>query len=259
MAAIEVLAPPTPTLRVGGCLASKWRAWRKAGAEPWTVKTLQKGYRLPFLQDLPPLVPVPKAFPSYRSDPVKARALSDEVEAMMEKGALEEAPPHTPGFYSRLFLVEKSTGGWRPVIDLSPLNHFVCQTKFSMETAASVLAAVRKGDFMASIDLSDAYFQVPIHPTSRKYLRFVHEGKTYQFRALCFGLATAPQVFTRIFSLISEWSHSRGIRLLRYIDDWLVLAKSAEEFQEAVNSILCLLYTSPSPRDGLLSRMPSSA
>ena len=27
----------------------------------------------------------------------------------------------------------------------------------------------------------------------------------------------------------------------------------------ATNSITCLLYTSPSPRDGLLSRMPSSA
>ena len=27
----------------------------------------------------------------------------------------------------------------------------------------------------------------------------------------------------------------------------------------AAQSILCLLYTSPSPRDGLLSRMPSSA
>ena len=27
----------------------------------------------------------------------------------------------------------------------------------------------------------------------------------------------------------------------------------------ADNPILCLLYTSPSPRDGLLSRMPSSA
>ena len=26
-----------------------------------------------------------------------------------------------------------------------------------------------------------------------------------------------------------------------------------------VNNIVCLLYTSPSPRDGLLSRMPSSA
>ena len=28
---------------------------------------------------------------------------------------------------------------------------------------------------------------------------------------------------------------------------------------EYTNSIICLLYTSPSPRDGLLSRMPSSA
>ena len=29
--------------------------------------------------------------------------------------------------------------------------------------------------------------------------------------------------------------------------------------QHYANGIICLLYTSPSPRDGLLSRMPSSA
>ena len=29
--------------------------------------------------------------------------------------------------------------------------------------------------------------------------------------------------------------------------------------EEEAASLLCLLYTSPSPRDGLLSRMPSSA
>ena len=29
--------------------------------------------------------------------------------------------------------------------------------------------------------------------------------------------------------------------------------------QSAAISMICLLYTSPSPRDGLLSRMPSSA
>ena len=31
------------------------------------------------------------------------------------------------------------------------------------------------------------------------------------------------------------------------------------EVQEHATPIICLLYTSPSPRDGLLSRMPSSA
>ena len=35
------------------------------------------------------------------------------------------------------------------------------------------------------------------------------------------------------------------------------MAKAGELFTDQV--IACLLYTSPSPRDGLLSRMPSSA
>ena len=44
------------------------------------------------------------------------------------------------------------------MIDLSPFNEFVQQTPFKMETAASVLLSVRKGDFLASINLKDAYF-----------------------------------------------------------------------------------------------------
>ena len=89
---------------------------------------------------------------------------------MLAKGALEIVLDPGPGFYSRLFLVEKATGGWRPVIDLPPLNGFVRQTPFKMETAASVLLSVRDGDFLASVDLKDAYFQIPVHRSSRKLL-----------------------------------------------------------------------------------------
>ena len=35
--------------------------------------------------------------------------------------------------------------------------------------------------------------------------------------------------------------------------------KKISFISEAHESFFCLLYTSPSPRDGLLSRMPSSA
>ena len=34
---------------------------------------------------------------------------------------------------------------------------------------------------------------------------------------------------------------------------------SNQTFVEGPEGVICLLYTSPSPRDGLLSRMPSSA
>ena len=159
---------------------------------------------------------------------------------MMAKGVLEIVSDPDPGFYSRLFLVEKSSGSWRPVIDLSPLNEFVRQTPFRMETPNSVLLAVRKDDFLASIDLKDAYFQIPVHPSSRTLLRFISNGTVYQFRALCFGLSTAPQVFTRVFVAVSSWAHSQGVRLLRYLDNGLIMSSSEAKIKQHVNQLLAL-------------------
>ena len=135
---------------------------------------------------------------------------------MLSKDAWEIVLDPGSGFYSRHFLVEKVKGGWRPMIDLSHLNEFVLQTPFKMEILASMLLSVREGDFVASIDLKNAYFQIPVHQLSRK-------GQC-QFKALCFGLSIAPQVFTKVFAAVCAWAHSHGIRLLWYLDDWLVLA-----------------------------------
>ena len=218
----------TLPLRVGGCLAPHWRRWQAIGSETWVVTVLRDGYCVPFLDSPPPLSRTPVSFPTYRAGSPRAQALRQEIEGMLAKGALEIAQDPGPGFYSRLLLVEKASGGWRPVIDLSHLNEFVQLTPFKMETVASVLLSVREGDFLASLDLKDAYLQIPIHRSSRKLLRFTSEGTVYQFQALCFGLSTAPQVFTRVFAVVSAWAHSHGIRLLRYLDDWFSPPRSGK-------------------------------
>ena len=69
------------------------------------------------------------------------------------------------------------------------------------------------------------------------------EGTVYQFKALCFGLSTAPQVFTRVFAAVSAWAHARGIRLLRYLDDWLVLSSSEKKAKESIRELLSLCRT----------------
>ena len=74
-------------------------------------------------------------------------------------------------------------------------------------------------------------------------MRFTSEGTVYQFRALCFGLSTAPQVFTRVFAVVSARANSHGIRLLRYLDNWLVLSSSEREAKQAVQSLLLLCRT----------------
>ena len=166
-------------------------------------------------------------------------ALDREVRLLLDKGALEEAPL-TPGFYSHLFVVPKATGGFRPILDLSHLNRYVITTRFRMETVRTVMSAIRSHDWMTAIDLKDAYFQVPVHPDSRRFLRFVWKGLHYQFKVLCFGLSTAPQVFSRMMGPVSAVSHQRGIRLLRYLDDWLLLSRSREGALEATEFLLDL-------------------
>ena len=185
---------------------------------------LRTGYHIPFSSP-PPLSPVPISMPSYSLFSVKGKALQEEVLPLLEKGTVELALPSL-GYYSRLFVVWKTSGLWRPVIDLSRLNCLVIQTRFKMETNQSVLCAIRKDNWMVSNDLKDAYLQISVHPDARQFLRFVAFGVPYQFKALCFGLSTAPQVFTRAMAPVSAMLHRLGVWMLCYLDDWLVLASS---------------------------------
>ena len=209
---------------VGGCLANFWLAWRARGVDAWVVEVLRVGYRIPF-DRRPPLSERPLSLPAYSPQSIKGVALTQELQTLLRKGAVEPAP-QSPGFYSRLFLVQKASGSCCPIIDLSTLNDYVTSSHFHMETPQSVLRSIRPGDWMVSLDLQDAYLQVPVHHDSRRYLRFVVGGRTYQFRVLCFGLTTAPQVFTRIMAPVSAILHKYGVRMLCYLDDWLILASS---------------------------------
>ena len=221
-----------------GCLASRWEVWVSWGAEPWVVQVLKVGYRLPFVSH-PPLSPTPIPLPSYSPTSVRGLALSASVSDLRMKGAIELASSE-PGFYSCLFVTPKVTGGWQPVIDLSRLNRFVRLSHFRMETSLSVLHSLRPRDWMILVDLQDAYLQVPVHPESRRYLRFCLCSQTFQFQVLCFGLSSALQVFTRVMAPISSIMHRYGYRILRYLDNWLVLGSSLQEITRARDFLLWL-------------------
>ena len=117
------------------------------------------------------------------------------------------------------------------------------QTKFRMETVRAVLCSIHQDYWMVSIDLQDAYLQFPMHHASRKYLRFVSELGAMQFKSLCFGLSTAPQVFTRRMAPVSGTIHELGTRMLRYVDDWLTLASSREAWRSAMDKVIELCKT----------------
>ena len=205
---------------------------------------IEWGFRLPWEDTPAPLRSTPPSF-KLPSSQEACQVLEQEISAMLMKEAIEEISSQavSPGFYGRLFCVPKASGGHRPVLDLSPLNVFLRKIHFRMETVSSVRSAIRPGDWATQIDLKDAYFHVLIHRRFRKWLRFIWKDRIFQFRALPFGLSLAPWVFTRIVREVCIAAHSKGIRLVVYLDDWMTLAANQSRSNEHSMAVVSLART----------------
>jgi hypothetical protein len=104
---------------------------------------------------------------------------------------------------------------------------------FKMEINRSTRASILPGVWSTSLDLADAYFHCPISAAFRKYLRFEWDNKVFQFRALPFGLAITPLVFTK-FGKLSQLICTRY--LSRFIPTWTILLS-----RNSTQTFFCLI------------------
>ena len=218
---------------VGARLQSFWETWLDLGAGPKVVQILREGYPLPF-RIRPQLTRASSVISRY-VNPHRNNHLLEALHQLIDKNAVEMVRNQKSlGFFNRLFLVPKPNNKWRPILDLSKLNLFLKVEKFKLETPETIRTSLQQGEWVTSVDFKDAYFHIPIQEQSRKYLRFHVQGRTYQFKALPFGLSTAPMEFTVLAKEVKLMAIHRGIRIHQYLDDWLMRARSQQ---------ICLQHT----------------
>ncbi|KZS01590.1 Uncharacterized protein APZ42_001707, partial [Daphnia magna] len=140
-----------------------------------------------------------------------------------------------------IFLIPKRSGGYRPIINLKSLNTFLTQHKFKMEGISTVRHTIREGDWLAKLDLKDAYLTVPIFTDHRKFLRFQWGRDLFEFVSLPFGLSSAPWAFSKLLRVVVAYLRKYGLRLIIYLDDILVVASTQAEARRAVSQVRSLL------------------
>ncbi|MEL7521173.1 MAG: reverse transcriptase domain-containing protein, partial [Cyanobacteria bacterium J06553_1] len=208
-------------LPVGGCLSSFHHNWTFSN---WAHNLVFQGVGWRWSTHPPPL----HTF-HQREEPL----LVSYVEKMLSKRAIEEA--RHLRFQGRLFSVPKKDSEERRVIlDLSHLNKFIRCDKFKMTTVHQVRSLVQMSDYTCSIDLTDAFWHVPVASPFRAWLGFALGRKRYRFRVLPFGLSIAPRVFTKLMNAALIQLRLKGIQIVAYLDDLLVWAQSEQQCSQDV-------------------------
>ncbi len=196
----------------------------------WLRRTIRLGYAIQFARRPPKFRGI--HFTSVKA--VDAPVLRTEIAVLLAKDAIEPVPPADmrTGFYSPYFIVPKKGGGLRPILDLRVLNRALHKLPFKMLTQKRIFGCIHPRDWFAAIDLKDAYFHVSILPRHRPFLRFAFEGRAYQYKVLPFGLSLSPRVFTKVAEAALVPMREQGVRILNYLDDWLILAQSQDQLCE---------------------------
>ena len=128
----------------------------------------------------------------------------------MKKGVIVESTHEPNEYISPIFLRPKKDGSHRLILNLKSLNQSVVYQHFKMDTIWTAIRMMRPGCYMASIDLKDAYYSVPINKDYQKYLKFQWRGKLYMYTCFPNGLAICPRKFTKLLKPVFSSLRSIG-------------------------------------------------
>ena len=215
---LEDISPPSQP-QVGGVLSRHWCAWRSCGADDWTVGVLWGGYRFPF-HHFPPVLLVPRKL-----------SLCAPIIFGPPGGGQQDAPEGGSGasgtagtqFLQPAFPLGESVGGME-----------TCHRPFDTDQLRNN-KEVQDGDHCFSPGVSPSRALAVFHRPPRRIFSdpgplWVLPVSTLLPWETCLPVQGVgiQHVSTRVFILVSEWAHWRGVRLFCYLDDWLVVVESQD-------------------------------
>ena len=94
--------------------------------------------------------------------------------------------------------------------------------------------------YMASVDLRDAYYSIPIDTEHQKFLKFHWKGKLFQFTCLPNGLSCAPRLFTKALKPVYATLRRKGHLNVGYIDDSYLQGDTVSECNDSITDTIDL-------------------
>ena len=106
---------------------------------------------------------------------------------MLDQGVIR---PSTSNYSCPIFLVPKGENTFRPVIDYRLLNTKIKIESVPLPDVHLAFPSFGGARVFTSLDLNQAYHQIPLSEGSKKYTAFCTDWNLFEFNKVPFGLAT---------------------------------------------------------------------
>lgn len=173
----------------------------------------------------------------YSVSPAVLFELNKEIDRMLSLGVIEESKS---SWNSPITLVRKSNGKVRLCLDARKVNEVTIKDAYPLPLIDGLIGRLKDTKYISSIDLKDAFWQVPLAKDSRDKTAFTVPGRPlFQFKVMPFGLCNAAQSMCRLMDkVIPTELHDR---VFVYLDDLLIISSTFEEHLELLQRVACLL------------------
>ena len=215
---------------VAGGLGQNIHVWRTLTSDPSILKLLE-GVELDF-KETPVQHRLPHEIQFSDHEKILVQA---ELQKFLDWGIIEETTILPGDFVSNLFTrPKKEPNRIRLILNLKQLNRHVRFIHFKMDGVDAVLHLIRPRVYMYSIDLSQSFYSIPVHPRYYRYLKCICLGKCYRFKCLPMGYSQSPLLFCKLLKVpLSYLREQFGHTTCNFVDD---IFGVEDTFQEARTS-----------------------
>ena len=135
-----------------------------------------------------------------------------------------------------MFLVPKTAGDYRAVVDFRMLNKRISIESVPLPDIHSAFHWFAKAKYFTTLDLNQAYHQIPLSEASKPLTAFCTDWNLYQYTRVPFGLATGAQVLSRLLDRVFQDIKFKFV--YHYLDDVVIYSESFEEHLEHIRLVL---------------------
>ena len=183
---------------------------------------------------------VPRTSGFKRLNPEEQLVVNEYVEKLIAADVVE---PCNGPWSSPILLVPKKDGGLRAVADLRKVNECVVADSYAMPDTQHLLDQLAGAKWFTSLDLSSAFWQLPLAEESRDCTAFM--TKTHgllRWKALPMGFKNSSAYFQREIDAALKGLNLDGCVV--YIDDVCIYSNgSFEDHLSKVKQVLRALRT----------------